>query len=106
MPSAMASRCGTIRLAASNVGESVMLEVSDDGRGMNGEQIASRARASGRSVADGEIDARVLLDLICAPGFSTRDEADRGSGRGVGMSVVRDTVQDLGGTLSVETVVG
>jgi two-component system chemotaxis sensor kinase CheA len=97
---------GTIRLDASTVGESVVLEVSDDGRGMNTEMIVSRARAAGLHVADSEVDARVLLDLICAPGFSTRDEADRASGRGVGMSVVRDTVQDLGGTLSVQSVAG
>jgi two-component system, chemotaxis family, sensor kinase CheA len=97
---------GTIRLAASTVGESVMLEVSDDGRGMNMQAIASRARAAGLDIADGDIDSRVLLDVICSPGFSTRDEADRVSGRGVGMAVVRDTVQELGGTLSVETVVG
>jgi two-component system chemotaxis sensor kinase CheA len=97
---------GTIRLAASTVGESVVLEVSDDGRGLNNEMIAGRARAAGLQVADSEVDARVLLDLICSPGFSTRDQADRASGRGVGMSVVRDTVQDLGGTLSVRSVAG
>ena len=97
---------GTIRLAASTVGESVVLEVSDDGRGIDTQAIASRARAAGFDIADGEIDSRVLLDVICSPGFSTRDEADRASGRGVGMAVVRDTVQDLGGTLSVETVAG
>jgi two-component system chemotaxis sensor kinase CheA len=85
---------GTIRLDASTVGESVVLEVSDDGRGMNTEMIVGRARAAGLHVADSEVDARVLLDLICAPGFSTR------------MSVVRDTVQDLGGTLSVQSVAG
>jgi two-component system chemotaxis sensor kinase CheA len=97
---------GTIRLAASTVGESVMLEVSDDGRGMNAQAIADRARAAGLDVADGDIDSRMLLEVICSPGFSTRDEADRVSGRGVGMAVVRDTVQELGGTLSVETVAG
>jgi len=97
---------GTIRLAASTVGESVMLEVSDDGRGMNAQAIATRARAAGLDVADGDIDSRMLLEVICSPGFSTRDEADRVSGRGVGMAVVRDTVQELGGTLSVETVAG
>jgi two-component system chemotaxis sensor kinase CheA len=97
---------GTIRLAASTVGESVILEVSDDGRGMNVEDLARRARASGLDVPGGPVDSRVLLDVICAPGFSTRDEADRVSGRGVGMAVVRDTVQELGGTLSVETAVG
>jgi two-component system, chemotaxis family, sensor kinase CheA len=97
---------GTIRLAATTMGESVALDVSDDGRGMNAQAIARRARAAGLDVADGDIDSRVLLDVICSPGFSTRDEADRASGRGVGMAVVRDTVQDLGGTLGVETVVG
>jgi two-component system chemotaxis sensor kinase CheA len=97
---------GTIRLAASTVGESVILEVSDDGRGMNADDVRQRARASGLDVPGGAVDSQVLLDIICAPGFSTRDEADRASGRGVGMAVVRDTVQELGGMLSVETAVG
>ena len=97
---------GTIRLAASTVGESVMLEVSDDGRGMDVQAIDRRARAAGLDVAEGDIDSRMLLEVICSPGFSTRDEADRASGRGVGMAVVRDTVQELGGTLSVETASG
>jgi len=97
---------GTIRLAASTLGESVVLEVSDDGCGMNREAIVDRARAAGLAVGDGDIDSRVLLDVICAPGFSTRDSADRASGRGVGMAVVRDTVHELGGTLSVESVEG
>ncbi len=96
----------TIRLAATTVGESVMLEVSDDGRGIDAEAIARRARAAGINVGDGDLDSRVLLDVLCSPGFSTRDEADRASGRGVGMAVVRDTVQELGGTLGVETAVG
>ena len=50
----------------------------------------ARARRLGLPVPDGPIDAATLLDLICAPGFSTRDEADRASGRGVGMAVVQD----------------
>jgi two-component system chemotaxis sensor kinase CheA len=97
---------GTIRLAASTVGESVMLEVGDDGRGIDVEAIAARARAAGLVPVGGDFDARVLLDVICSPGFSTRDEADRASGRGVGMAVVGDAVQELGGTLSVETAAG
>ena len=65
-----------------------------------------RAR-QGIAVPDGRARfARTLLDIICAPGFSTRDEADRASGRGVGMAVVRDTVEELGGTLAVETSAG
>ena len=97
---------GTIRLSATNVGESVVLEVSDDGRGIDAEAVALRARAAGLPVADADLDARALLDVLCSPGFSTRDEADRASGRGVGMAVVRESVQELGGTLSFETVLG
>ena len=96
---------GTIRLAATTLGESVALEVSDDGRGMDLDAIAARARAAGFQVPD-EFDSRLLLDVICASGFSTRDEADRASGRGIGMAVVRDTLQELGGTLSVDTTLG
>jgi two-component system chemotaxis sensor kinase CheA len=58
------------------------------------------------AVAEGGIDAGALLDILCASGFSTRDEADRGSGRGVGMAVVRSTVHDLGGTLAVDSESG
>jgi len=94
---------GTIKLSASTIGESVLLEVTDDGRGLDVAAISRRARDRGLSIQDGLLDARELLDVICAPGFSTREAADRVSGRGVGMSVVRDTIQDLGGTLSVET---
>ena len=47
-----------------------------------------------------------MLDILCAPGFSTREEADRGSGRGVGMAVVRTTVQELGGSMTLDSVPG
>jgi two-component system chemotaxis sensor kinase CheA len=97
---------GTIRLSASTLGESAVLEVSDDGRGMDSAAILQRARASGLDVADGPADARVLLDVICSTGFSTRDAVDRASGRGVGMAVVRDSIQELGGSLSLDTTLG
>jgi len=97
---------GTVRLAASTLGESVVLEVSDDGRGLDAEAIRRRARANGLQVPDGPLDARVLLELVSAPGFSTREAADRVSGRGIGMAVVREMVQDLGGTLTLNTTAG
>ena len=62
--------------------------------------------AKGLHTDDGALDTRLLLDIICASGFSTRDEADRISGRGVGMAVVRGTVQELGGTLDLGTEPG
>ena len=97
---------GMIRLGASTAGEAVILEISDDGRGIDVSSVATRARAAGMLLPDGALDARTLLDIICASGFSTRDEADRASGRGVGMAVVRSTVEDLGGVLAVETHAG
>jgi two-component system, chemotaxis family, sensor kinase CheA len=97
---------GVVALSASTSGEMVLLEIADDGAGIDTTSVAERARGAGIAVPDGPLDARTLVDLISEPGFSTRDEADRASGRGMGMSVVRTTVQELGGTLSVRTAPG
>jgi len=97
---------GTIRLSASNVGEFVIIEIADDGAGIDLAAVAQRAAAKGVRTDEGALDSRQLLDIICASGFSTRDEADRISGRGVGLDVVRGTVQELGGTLDVDTALG
>jgi two-component system chemotaxis sensor kinase CheA len=95
---------GTIRLSAVTIGESVVLDIADDGRGLDRPAIVARAVAAGvAGAADAASDDRALLEIICAPGFSTRDVADRASGRGVGMAVVRDTVRELGGTLELMT---
>ena len=95
--------CLTLR--ASTAGDLVVIEVEDDGRGIDAGLVAARARALGRHVEDA-LDTLTLLDLICSPGISTREEADRASGRGVGMSVVRNAVHALGGTMVLETEPG
>lgn len=97
---------GKITLRAATAGESVLIEIADDGRGIDKERVAARAQAKGLIAAGAQIDDAALLELICTPGFSTRDEADRGSGRGVGMDVVRNTVEELGGTISLNTESG
>lgn len=97
---------GTITLRASTAGDLVIIEIEDDGRGIDPTKIAARARELGILGADEKFDETMLLDVLCAPGFSTRTEANRASGRGVGMSVVRDTVQSLGGTLALESHIG
>lgn len=97
---------GTIRLAASTAGESVVVEIADDGRGIDTAKVVARARAAGLLADERPLDDRQLLDVLCTSGFSTRDEADRASGRGVGMAVVRGAVQELGGTLAVATEPG
>jgi len=97
---------GTLTLSAATVGEVVVLEIVDDGRGIDPDAIRRRAAAAGLSVSDGDLDPEALLAILCAPGFSTRDAADRGSGRGVGMAVVRTTVHELGGSMTVDSVPG
>jgi two-component system chemotaxis sensor kinase CheA len=94
---------GTLTLRAATAGESVLIEIADDGRGIEREHVAARARAKGLLAAGATLDDGALLEVLCAPGFSTRDEADRGSGRGVGMDVVRSTVEELGGRISLAT---
>ena len=97
---------GTLTLAAASVGHTVVLEIADDGRGIDPAAVAVRARAMGLAVPDGPLDAATVLDLICAPGFSTRDETDRASGRGVGMAVVKTTIEELNGTVTLQTAPG
>jgi two-component system chemotaxis sensor kinase CheA len=97
---------GMLTLSAAGVGESVVLEIADDGRGIDAAAVIARARALGMEVADAPLGAGALLDILCAPGFSTRDESDRVSGRGVGMAVVKKTVEDLNGTIELQSAPG
>jgi two-component system chemotaxis sensor kinase CheA len=97
---------GTIRLSAAAAGELVTIEVADDGRGIDAGQVVQAAHRAGVPVPAGTPDPATLLSILCAPGFSTREEADRAAGRGVGMSVVKTTVDALSGTLSLDTVPG
>jgi two-component system chemotaxis sensor kinase CheA len=97
---------GTLTLRASTSGELVVIEVADDGRGIDAAAVVERARAAGVARSDAGVDESTLLELICEPGLSTRGEADRASGRGIGMAVVRTAVRELGGTMRLETRVG
>ena len=97
---------GTISLRAYTAGEMVMIEIEDDGRGIDAGAIATRASALGLVDVGVHLDDTMLLDVLCALGFSTRDEADRASGRGIGMLVARDTISELGGSLTFDTKVG
>jgi two-component system chemotaxis sensor kinase CheA len=96
-------RRGRIDLRAAAAGGAVVVEVEDDGRGIDPDRVFARARAAGVIPADAPTDPAGVMDLICAPGFSTRETADRASGRGVGMDVVRRAVEDLGGELSLDS---
>jgi len=100
------SREGTITLRASTVGDTALIDVEDDGQGIDVAAVTARARAAGVELPEGPLEAAALLELICAPGLSTRETPDRGSGRGVGMAAVRAAIQEVGGTLTLETAAG
>jgi len=80
-----------------------VIKIADDGRGIDRNRVLARADAAGLEHANAEINDAALLDLICSPGLSTREEADRESGRGVGMDVVKTVVEELGGQISLAT---
>ena len=94
-----------IELKAFNKSDSVVIEVSDDGRGINPNVILQRARKLGLEVPQ-MMDNESILRILCSSGFSTREDADLTSGRGVGMAVVYATVRELGGNLTLDSEEG
>ncbi|GAB3049201.1 chemotaxis protein CheA [Stenotrophomonas tumulicola] len=96
---------GTITLAASHQGGHIVIEVSDDGRGLDRQRILAKATENGIAIPDNATDNQVW-DLIFQPGFSTADAVTDLSGRGVGMDVVRRNIQALGGEVQIESRAG
>jgi len=96
---------GTITLAASHQGGSILIEVRDDGKGLSRAKLISKARERGIDAPDSMTDAEVW-SLIFAPGFSTADVVTDVSGRGVGMDVVKKNITALGGTVEIDSAEG
>ncbi len=96
---------GALRLDAYHQGNQVVIEVSDDGRGIDGEKVRRRALGQGLLNADqaGGLTEAETLDLILRPGFSTAEEITEISGRGVGLDVVQNVLGRLKGTVQIET---
>lgn len=97
---------GTIELNAFHQGGNIVIEIKDDGAGLNHERILSKAIASGIVKEDDNLNADQINDLIFAPGFSTAEVVTDVSGRGVGMDVVRRNIRALGGTVEVKSEKG
>ncbi|MCW8206880.1 chemotaxis protein CheA [Verminephrobacter aporrectodeae subsp. tuberculatae] len=96
---------GTITLAASHQGSSIVIEVRDDGRGLARAKILEKARERGIELSEQMSDAEVW-QLIFAPGFSTADEVTELSGRGVGMDVVKRNIAALNGSVEIDSSEG
>jgi two-component system chemotaxis sensor kinase CheA len=96
---------GRLFLSASHQGGNIVIEVSDDGGGLNREKILAKAQQSGLPVGDNMADADVW-QLIFAPGFSTADQVTDVSGRGVGMDVVKRNITAMGGTVDIRSAKG
>ncbi len=96
---------GTITLAASHQGGSILIEVRDDGRGLNRDKLIRKARERGIDAPDSMSDADVW-GLIFAPGFSTADVVTDVSGRGVGMDVVKKNIAALNGSVEIDSAEG
>jgi two-component system chemotaxis sensor kinase CheA len=99
---------GTLRLAAYHQGNQVVIEVSDDGGGIDAEKVRKRALSQGLLNAEraSRMTESETLDLILQPGFSTAEEITELSGRGVGLDVVQSVLGRLKGTVQIETSPG
>ncbi|NLP44481.1 MAG: chemotaxis protein CheA, partial [Peptococcaceae bacterium] len=97
---------GTITLDAYHEGNHISIVISDDGAGLDLAKVYNKALAKGLISENEEMSERDIANLIFLPGFSTADEVTDISGRGVGMDVVRKTLNDLGGVVDIRTKQG
>ena len=97
---------GTLKLNAYHEGGNIVVQISDDGAGLNHAAIVAKAQQRGLVAAGQELSDAEVAELIFQPGFSTAAQATDLSGRGVGMDVVRRNVRDLGGSVGVRSASG
>ncbi len=95
---------GRITLAAKNIGGEIVITISDDGQGLDTDVLMKKARANGLlTKPESEYTDKEIFGFIMLPGFSTNKEVTEFSGRGVGMDVVRQNLEKVGGTLSIDS---
>ena len=96
-------RMGTVVLSASHEGNLIIIKISDDGKGMIPQKIFESAVKKGLVSADAKLSEKQMLEYIFAPGFSTAAKITNVSGRGVGMDVVKKSLEKINGTVGIET---
>jgi two-component system chemotaxis sensor kinase CheA len=97
---------GTIELNAYHQGGNIVIEIKDDGRGMDRDKLFSKAVEKGLIEEDAILSDKQVFELIFMPGFSTAEVVSDVSGRGVGMDVVRRNIQELGGSVEIDSTKG
>ncbi len=97
---------GTIYLKAYHKGGKIVVEITDDGRGLNSKRIVEKARANGLLDDDSRLTESEIHNLIFQPGFSTAEKVTEISGRGVGMDVVKKAIERLRGRVDIQSVAG
>ena len=97
---------GEIVLSARHTGSEVIIEIKDDGQGVNYDAVLNKAIRNGLAQPDVEYSHKDILNFLMAPGFSTNTEVTEFSGRGVGMDVVKKNVEEVGGTVSITSEPG
>ena len=100
------SETGTVQLNAFHKGGNIVIEIRDDGRGLNRDKILSKAIENGIVPEDHDLSDKQIYELIFQAGFSTADVVSDVSGRGVGMDVVRRNINELGGGIEIESTPG
>lgn len=97
---------GEIILSARHTGSEVIIEIQDDGQGVNYDSVLDKAIRVGLAQPDVEYSHKDIINFLMAPGFSTNTEVTEYSGRGVGMDVVKKNVEEVGGTVSITSEPG
>ncbi|WP_172967728.1 chemotaxis protein CheA [Hydrogenovibrio sp. JE_KL2] len=97
---------GTVKMAAFHQGGNILIQITDDGAGINADKVYQKAVEKGVVEEGQHLSEQEIVDLIFHPGFSTADVVSDISGRGVGMDVVRRNIRGLGGSVEVKTELG
>ncbi len=97
---------GTVKMAAFHQGGNILIQITDDGAGINAKRVLEKAIEKGVVEEDQVLSEQEIVDLIFNAGFSTADVVSDISGRGVGMDVVRRNIKGLGGSVEVKTKLG